>query len=515
MRFKAVIFILMVLFLALGVAAESGARGYILSVPKESEHAREVRHRLVAQRRAGPMVICHRGAWAFAPENTLEAYSAAMDYGADGCEIDIQFTADDVPVCYHDSYLGRTVDAAGRVKDYTYKQLSGIGFYGYGTATERTGVPTFAAVVQLARERGMLLILDVKKPGPDESIIRILDEADAWDHVVMMYAAYESSLNGSKKLTNQNINSIWGYTWEPEKLGELLSKPDCLIEVEDPRLAASLLGRTPHARVPFPDSLYADALETNAKGDRGTAKLLSLGESVEGWSEAKSASFIKKSLDAESKPDASAQLGDASVQAILKRMYAVRRLGEAENKALLVRQLKSPGKSNNYAFVGLDSAAAARALVDSGEKDVLGWIVNLYDSPIPDINESFVQESTIIRLLKARIPYKRMLVAAVGDMKCDGGKAWLASMLEKPGDWDGQASLVRGMALDEALAVVTSAYVRQDLTEGEIVLLLADERTAVRETAVCYFLDHPSEAGDAALRSTAPWALELIRAVRD
>jgi hypothetical protein len=80
-------------------------KGYITSIAPESAKHREARHRKIARRRVGPVVIVHRGAWAFAPENTLEAYSAAMDYGADGCEIDIRRTADGVLVMFHDDGL--------------------------------------------------------------------------------------------------------------------------------------------------------------------------------------------------------------------------------------------------------------------------------------------------------------------------------------------------------------------------------------------------------------------------
>lgn len=67
--------------------------GYILSPHPEAASARAARHQQIADRRQGPIMIVDRGASAFAPENTLEAYAAAMDYGADGCEIDIRRTA--------------------------------------------------------------------------------------------------------------------------------------------------------------------------------------------------------------------------------------------------------------------------------------------------------------------------------------------------------------------------------------------------------------------------------------
>src|SRR5438309_768585 len=70
--------------------------GYIRAVPPETAEARAERHLRVAERRRGPVIIVHRGASSFAPENTLEAYAAAIDYGADGCEVDVRRTADGI-----------------------------------------------------------------------------------------------------------------------------------------------------------------------------------------------------------------------------------------------------------------------------------------------------------------------------------------------------------------------------------------------------------------------------------
>ncbi|TML76913.1 MAG: glycerophosphodiester phosphodiesterase, partial [Actinobacteria bacterium] len=47
-------------------------------------------------------VIAHRGASARAPENTLTAFRAALEAGADGVELDARLTADDVVVVLHD-----------------------------------------------------------------------------------------------------------------------------------------------------------------------------------------------------------------------------------------------------------------------------------------------------------------------------------------------------------------------------------------------------------------------------
>ncbi|MFB3829683.1 MAG: glycerophosphodiester phosphodiesterase family protein [Bryobacteraceae bacterium] len=67
---------------------------------------------LAAAQYRGPTLIAHRGASAYAPENTLPAYRLAIEQGADYVEQDLQITKDGVLVCLHDLTLERTTDAA-------------------------------------------------------------------------------------------------------------------------------------------------------------------------------------------------------------------------------------------------------------------------------------------------------------------------------------------------------------------------------------------------------------------
>jgi glycerophosphoryl diester phosphodiesterase len=57
-----------------------------------------------------PTLIAHRGASAYAPEHTLEAYRLAIKQGADFVEPDLQITRDGVLVCLHDTTLERTTN---------------------------------------------------------------------------------------------------------------------------------------------------------------------------------------------------------------------------------------------------------------------------------------------------------------------------------------------------------------------------------------------------------------------
>lgn len=68
-------------------------------------------------------ITAHRGFSKVAPENTGYAFEAACDSPADYIELDVQLTADDQLVVFHDSTLDRTTDGKGRLASYTYDEL--------------------------------------------------------------------------------------------------------------------------------------------------------------------------------------------------------------------------------------------------------------------------------------------------------------------------------------------------------------------------------------------------------
>ena len=58
-----------------------------------------------------PLVVAHRGASADHPENTVAAFSGAVEQGADGVELDVRLTASGQLIVHHDAWYldGRTV----------------------------------------------------------------------------------------------------------------------------------------------------------------------------------------------------------------------------------------------------------------------------------------------------------------------------------------------------------------------------------------------------------------------
>jgi len=73
-----------------------------------------------------PIFIAHRGYARHYPENTLIGIEAALNAGAKFIEIDIQLTADHVPVLFHDGDLFRITGHHGNINDITLGQLKNL-----------------------------------------------------------------------------------------------------------------------------------------------------------------------------------------------------------------------------------------------------------------------------------------------------------------------------------------------------------------------------------------------------
>lgn len=73
-----------------------------------------------------PLIIAHRGASAFAPENTFAAFRRAIADGADGIELDVRLSKDGVPVVFHDATLQRLAGIERRAADLTAAELREI-----------------------------------------------------------------------------------------------------------------------------------------------------------------------------------------------------------------------------------------------------------------------------------------------------------------------------------------------------------------------------------------------------
>jgi glycerophosphoryl diester phosphodiesterase len=77
------------------------------------------------------LVIAHRGASSEAAENTRTAFLEALAQNADGLETDVQLTADEVPVLWHDDDLGKLGLPERRIDEFTHEELLEMDFAGW------------------------------------------------------------------------------------------------------------------------------------------------------------------------------------------------------------------------------------------------------------------------------------------------------------------------------------------------------------------------------------------------
>ncbi|HKG90427.1 MAG TPA: glycerophosphodiester phosphodiesterase family protein [Gemmatimonadaceae bacterium] len=136
-------------------------------------------------------VIAHRGASAYAPENTLEAFELALSMGADALELDVRVTADGVPVVVHDATLDRTTDMSAPVAERAFEQLrradAGACFSTDGVEFPWRGrgvrVPALAEVLDALPD--VPLLIEVKEPRGQEEVRRVLTDQRAMGRCVV------------------------------------------------------------------------------------------------------------------------------------------------------------------------------------------------------------------------------------------------------------------------------------------------------------------------------------------
>src|SRR5919108_5142241 len=101
-----------------------------------------------------PIIFAHRGASAYAPENTMAAFELALTQGTDAIELDVKLSADEQAVVIHDATVDRTTGGRGRVKDLSLAELRSLDagrFFSEKYIGEK--IPTLEEVFERVGER--------------------------------------------------------------------------------------------------------------------------------------------------------------------------------------------------------------------------------------------------------------------------------------------------------------------------------------------------------------------------
>jgi len=189
----------------------------------------------------GILNIAHRGARAFAPENTLAAFEKAKTHACEMFELDVHLSKDGVLIVHHDDHLTRCTDVKAKfpdrkshaISDFTYDELSLLdagSWYveqlsmpvpqrqwflqgatdaeleQYVSAQDRAfyasgeiRLPTLRQVLELARDIDMLVNVELKAlprmyPGLTEATVELIEALDMERSVLISSFDHEQLL---------------------------------------------------------------------------------------------------------------------------------------------------------------------------------------------------------------------------------------------------------------------------------------------------------------------------------
>ncbi|WP_156724114.1 glycerophosphodiester phosphodiesterase [Streptomyces apocyni] len=177
-----------------------------------------------------PLVVAHRGASAYAPENTIESLDKAADMGFRWAETDVQRTLDGKLVMMHDATLARTTNveevfpdrAPWRVADFTYAEIARLdaGSW-FDTRYAGARVPTLKQYLHRVRYNHQKLVLEIKQPalypGIEKNVLAVLRKTGwlDWHHVKSKLVVQSFSADSVKKVHAQRPDVKTGFLGTP------------------------------------------------------------------------------------------------------------------------------------------------------------------------------------------------------------------------------------------------------------------------------------------------------------
>lgn len=194
-------------------------------------------------------IIAHRGASAYAPENTLAAFNRAIEMKAHWFELDCTLTKDNEVVVIHDDTLARTTSGVpGEVQDYTLAEMKryDVGsWFNPSFASER--FPSLGETLDLAKGK-IGVYIEVKDSDSDAELMRGIQDAYSGQsnivegHKADLLQRIEASGSRNLTLTRNVIAAVRARKMEKEIVIQSFSPIVCAVAlIEAPDLRTELL----------------------------------------------------------------------------------------------------------------------------------------------------------------------------------------------------------------------------------------------------------------------------------
>ncbi len=150
----------------------------------------------------------HRGASAYAPENTMSSFKKAFQLGSNGIELDLQKTKDGKIVIFHDKEIDKKSNGTGKISDYTYNELLEFDFGSwFGKEFKNEKIVLFEDFMKSVSDKNLILAIELKEEGIEKDTLEIINKYYNKDNIFITSFLY-NALSNIRKLDN-NIKIGW------------------------------------------------------------------------------------------------------------------------------------------------------------------------------------------------------------------------------------------------------------------------------------------------------------------
>lgn len=160
-----------------------------------------------------PVIIGHRGASLYAPENTMASFNMALEQSAAAIEFDVKLTSDDQVVVIHDPQVERTTDGQGLVSKLSLdsiKKLDAGSWFSNRFIGER--IPTLEEVFDSFGRKTLMNIELTNYTTPSDNLVeRVIDLVNRMnlkDHVYFSSFMASNLIRATKLLPGCGIGYL-------------------------------------------------------------------------------------------------------------------------------------------------------------------------------------------------------------------------------------------------------------------------------------------------------------------
>jgi glycerophosphoryl diester phosphodiesterase len=169
-----------------------------------------------------PPVIAHRGASAYAPENTIAAFTKAAQLGIKWIEFDVMQASCGEPIIFHDESLDRTTNERGEVAFHPYAYLQSVdagAWFDLTFSGER--IPTLRQTLEFIENNKLSANIEIKAlPGQEEKLVeRVIDEVSLFSSRIktnLLFSSFsQDALFSLRKFAPDCLLGLLLHEWEP------------------------------------------------------------------------------------------------------------------------------------------------------------------------------------------------------------------------------------------------------------------------------------------------------------